>query len=325
MAKKSDQPKTTPPPTFALKSEAAEALTWSHKERKHFIMTRLWVPYPAADEAITELETLLEHPHEDRVPGMSLIAHTSNGKSRTLEEFIRRNPPDDADRWEGLHRPIVHATAPKDCDLRVLFQKILEAMGVPFESREREPVLRYLVFHHLERVEARMLVLDEFHNAMAGSPKKQPAYLNQIKEFCVDLHLPVVVSGNEKVPMLLRHVEELSNRLEPRVLPRWAPGADLQKLLRGIEERLPFPERSYLNSPEVATHLYERCGGLGGGALLGEIMRVIRLAACAAVDAGEPNVSLKRLQSIRRPPPESRWDEALAALAPVAPLRTPVA
>lgn len=312
-------------PHSHLKPEVIEVLDYTPKERKAYIQRGFWAPYPAATGIIEKLETLLQHPHQGRVPGMSIVAHTNNGKSSTIEQFIASNPPDDADEWEGLHRPIVHVTAPKDCDLKRLFEKILQAMGVAINRGEREPLLRSLVFHHLERNDARMLVIDEFHNALAGSATKQPSYLNQIKEFCVDLYLPVVVAGNEKLPLLLRHVEELSNRLEPEVLPRWSPNPDLQKLLKGIEERLPFPERSRLSSLAMAEYFYERSGGLAGGALLGEMMRLIRLAACEAIDANEPNITLARLDSVKRPPPEDRWMVAQAALAPVAPTRQPTA
>ncbi len=289
-----------------LRISTEHVLNVSNAEKKAYILGGFWVPYPQAESGILELEKLLQHPQIGRVPGMSLIAHTHNGKTTLIEEFMRRNRLPEAEKWEGLYRPIVFVNAPNTADTQKLYRKILVALGAKFNESEREAKLQSLVMHHLDATETVMLIIDEFHNALATSEKKLSAYLNAIKDFCVELHIPVVVAGNEKVPNALSAVEELENRLEPFVLPNWTDHASFQKVLKGIEERLPFPKPSNLSNKEIAQHIFLRTGGLEGGALLGEVIRLIKKACLIALEKDKSRLDLEIIKNVIHAAPAQR-------------------
>jgi len=90
---------------------------------------------------------------------------------------------------------------------------------------------------------------------------------------------PLGCFATREIAYVLRQDEQLANRLEPYVLPRWrVEDPDYLRLLATFERYLPLRKRSALTEPDIAARILAMADGLIGG-----IAGVLRRAAARAV------------------------------------------
>jgi hypothetical protein len=108
----------------------------------------------------------------------------------------------------------------------------------------------------LQQVNARMIIIDEIHNLLAGSTSKLREYLNVIKGIGNELQIPNIVAGTREALRALNTDHQLGNWFEPICLPRWQNDDEYLQLLASYESILPLKDPSDLtdqNRDETAS------------------------------------------------------------------------
>lgn len=257
-------------------------------ERVTQIRADRWIGYPKAVEAVDRLETLLAWPRKQRMPNLLLVGPTNNGKSMIIEQFRRRHlPVTEADRE---HIPVVSIQMPSEPSPLRMYTAILAALGAPVGPRRRLVDLEQLVFRLLREVDARILVIDELHNILAGRGESRREFLNLLRLLGNELRIPIVGVGTREAYLAVRSDDQLENRFEPYILPLWEPGEQDRSLLASFAASFPLLQRSVLDTDDMMSYLLARSEGT-----IGELAHLLTSAAVAAVDSGVEAINQKTL------------------------------
>lgn len=198
-------------------------------ERVHRIRADRWIGYPKAVEAVNRLETLLGWPRKQRMPNLLLVGPTNNGKSMIIERFRRQHLPTTEPDREYV--PVVCVQMPSEPSPLRFYTAILAALGAPVRPRPRLVELERLALSLLREVGARMLVVDELHNVLAGRGDTRREFLNLLRFLGNELRIPLVGVGTREAYLAVRSDDQLENRFEPFVLPVWEAGEEARSLL----------------------------------------------------------------------------------------------
>lgn len=257
-------------------------------ERISRIRADRWIGYPKAVEAVDRLETLLAWPRKQRMPNLLLVGPTNNGKSMIIEQFRRRHlPVTEADRE---HIPVVSMQMPSEPSPLRFYTAILTALGAPVGPRRRLVDLEQLVLRLLREVGAKILIIDELHNILAGRGDTRREFLNLLRFLGNELRIPIVGVGTREAYLAVRSDDQLENRFEPFILPAWEAGEQTRSLLASFAASFPLRRRSVLDTDNMMTYLLARSEGT-----IGELAHLLTLAAVAAVDSGVEAINQKTL------------------------------
>ena len=83
-----------------------------------------------------------------------------------------------------------------------------------------------------------MLIIDEFHSLLVGTPRLQRQVMNAIKMLCNELQIPIVDVGTKDAIRVLHTYPQHASRFDVAELPTW-------KLDQVIDWQ---PIKQYLNS-----------------------------------------------------------------------------
>ena len=83
----------------------------------------------------------------------------------------------------------------------------------------------------------------------------------------------------------------MSSRFTPFEIPRWSESDDFRRLLRAFEQTLPLKRASNLEQRPIVQFLVATSGGL-----LGEVSRLLSIAAEQAIRDGTEQITLQRLE-----------------------------
>ena len=114
-----------------------------------------------------------------------------------------------------------------------------------------------------------MLVIDELHNVLAGRSDKRREFLNLIRFLGNQLRSPLVGVGTREAYLAIRSDDQLENRFEPFVLPRWQAGEEACSLLASFAASFPLRRESQIATRDMADYLLARSEGT-----IGELARL---------------------------------------------------
>jgi hypothetical protein len=149
----------------------------------------------------------------------------------------------------------------------------------------------------LKEVQTRMLMIEEIHHMLAGSPTRQRTFLNTIKYVGNELQIPIVGIGTKAAFNALQIDPQLSNRFVPEALPRWEADAEYLKLLASFERSGAVRARR----ASLALKVLAMSEGT-----IGEISAVLTKAAVRAIEFGTERIDMKILDSIGWVAPSDR-------------------
>ena len=150
-------------------------------ERIRRIRADRWIGYPRAREALDRLDTLLHGPPKQRMPNLLIVGPTNNGKSMIVEKFRRSRAPASGPSSERETLPVVVVQMPSEPSISRFYALLLAGMGTPLRPRARVVELEQLALRLMRAVGARMLVVDELHNILAGKADVRREFLNLIR------------------------------------------------------------------------------------------------------------------------------------------------
>ena len=248
-------------------------------ERVQRIRADRWIGYPKAVEAVERLETMLGWPAKQRMPNLLLVGPTNNGKSRIIERFRRQHPPSSEPDREQV--PVVCVQMPSEPSPLRFYTAILSVLGAPLRPRPRLVELERLALSLLREVGARMLVVDELHNVLAGRGDTRREFLNLLRFLGNELRIPLVGVGTREAYLAVRSDDQLENRFEPFVLPLWEADDQARSLLASFAASFPLRKPSVIDTEDMARYLLARSEGT-----IGELAHLLTAAAVAAVESG---------------------------------------
>jgi hypothetical protein len=167
---------------------------------------------------------------------------------------------------------------------------LLSAMGAPLRPRQRLAELEQVALTLLRAVGVRVLVIDELQNVLAGRGKTRREFLNLIRFLGNELRIPLVGVGTREAYLAIRSDDQLENRFEPCILPRWEPDEQACSLLASFAASFPLRRRSSIATLEMARYLLTRSEGT-----IGEVTHLLTDAALAAIESGEEAINQRTL------------------------------
>lgn len=276
-----------------LDPSAAAFLALPDDARITQIEAGCWIGYPAAKRALNCLDDLMRHPRTRRMPNFLIVADSNNGKTEVIDRLLARHPVREQRGGQCAHMPVVAVQTPTKPLARMLYKTILDKVHAPYSDSAKEEVLRRQVTKILGQVGTRLLVMDEFHDILSGPVSKQREFLVAIKHLSNDLQISLVAAGTRKAFDALQKDEQLANRFDPLLLPRWEVGDEYRRLLASFEKLLPLRRASGLADPRLALHILTMAEGT-----IGATAEVLRRAAKAAITTGAERITKKGLSDL---------------------------
>lgn len=284
-------------PYSHIAPEVREIMGGSPAERIAVAQADQWVDYPAATAALKRLEDALKHTRASRMENCLLVGDSNNGKSSILRTFVQRNPSrgwmtDEAGTPQLRAIPVLLMDMPRQRQDELFWKAMLQglACAAPRRNEDLEPFACSL----LEQFEVRVLVIDEVHDLLLeGTPRQHRSRLKLLKSLSNRLRLPIVVAGTHEAEAALAIAEEVDNRFEPFVLPRWNLDRNFRGFVAAYERLLPLKEPSGLAERETLIPLYNVCDGT-----IGRMVRVLKRAAVAAIESGAEKIDAELIGKV---------------------------
>lgn len=279
----------TTQPFEHLAPAVREVATQSAQERVLHLYRERWVSYEVADVALKQMLRFLELPPNPRPACALLVGPTNNGKSSLLHRLVKSKP------WThsptGVVAPIVFVEMPSSPTIERFYRGLISTLGAPSPSTwVRTGALETLCLDLLRQVGIKLLVIDEFHNILAGSRSAQLEFLNLLRFLTNRLQLSMVLSGTEHAAHAIRTDPQLENRFKPIVLRRWAPSDESNHLIQGLVSSFPLHRPSLLGDAAVA-YILRRTEGT-----IGEVLDLLRSTAEIAIRTGEECINRRTFE-----------------------------
>jgi hypothetical protein len=186
------------------------------------------------------------------------------------------------------------------------YHAILERVGAPYNPKSGVEVRQHQVITILKNINVKMLVIDEIHDILAGSPIKQRQFRNTLKYLGNELQIPIVGVGIKEAFHVMQTDQQMSNRFEPALLPKWEFGQEYLSLLSSFELMLPLRKPSRLVEKTLALKLLSMSEGT-----IGALSSVLTKASIKAIESRTERITLKVLGEIGWvQPSERKWGAA---------------
>lgn len=251
-----------------------------------------WIGYDRALAIRGQMDALLRHPRTHRMPNMALIGETNNGKTMLLHNFAKRhNPPIDPNA-EQTTLPVLLIATPPSPDEGRLYYAMLDRLCAAGSAREPEDSKLRRLKIILQHLDTKIILLDDFYNIGAGTPKNRMKFLNALRSLSSELGLPIIVSGLPETLNALSVDPSISNRFKPVFLPRWKESnlEEFARFVMSIEKLLLLEKPCALINETALKRLL-----IFGEGLLGEIVAILRLLAESAIRSGKESIDADML------------------------------
>lgn len=157
------------------------------------------------------------------------------------------------------------------------------------------------VDHLLDRLKPRILIFDEFHNALRGRARDVKAVLAFLRRVGRQFDISLVLIGEVAVYDFVNQTAEMATRFDLLSVPRWQYGEELLALLDSLEGALPLARASDLSEEPLARTIFQLSEGL-----IDEIVAIVSAAAVAAVRSGEERIKKSDIEALRYVPVSKR-------------------
>ena len=150
-------------------------LEMSDEEIIYFIQKDKWIDYPLANKVLLKMQDIFNAPKSIRSIGMLLYGDSNNGKTAILKKFYRNFSKDEYIDEDGdlIHlMPIVYVISESSSDESIMFSKILSAMNVPVNHKEKVTKKKEEVIYNLGIMKTKLIIIDEIQNVLQGPYNK---------------------------------------------------------------------------------------------------------------------------------------------------------
>lgn len=271
------------------------------EERIRKIRAERWIGYPRAQAILAKLNVVYNYPPKTRMPNLLIVGPTNNGKSMIIEKFRRLMTKDIQSEPGKEHIPVVAMQMPSDPTIARFYSLLLYKLGAPTSSRCTVSDLEAVAIDILRKVRAKILVIDELHNVLAGRHKVQTEFLNLLRFLGNELMIPIICVGTRDAYLAIRNDSQLENRFEPCILPVWQDDSEFASLLASFRAIFPLRRDSEILQPEIRSYILNKTEGT-----IGEISMLLTRAAILAIESGEECIGMSLLARTEYDSPTER-------------------
>lgn len=262
----------------------------------------IWIGHQDAKLVHGRLDLMLRTPLSSRPNNLLVFGESNIGKSTILNRWAKLTnekaaaaaeamDPDLVGEWAVI--PVVRIQTPPKGDEGRLYDNLLRALGFPLPISYSPSAKCQTVLKLLANNQTKVIILDEFHNALSGRFDQRLHFNVVIKNLTNESGIPLVVAGIETVELVFRKEDQLHRRFTRIKLEAWRDNEDWRKLLRSFERLIPLKHPSFLARPEIATSLYEVSSGR-----IGDLSDVLREAAIRAITSGEERITPEIIRAL---------------------------
>lgn len=233
----------------------------SAEKRVKFLDCPRWIGYEKATRLIELMQGLMEKPKRPRMPNLLIVGDSNNGKTTIVQRFKDVCGKGYVDDDANPVKPVIVAESPPSADEKGLYISILREFWAPHRASDSKAKLRYQVVELCRDCQVKILVLDELHSLLTGTPVKQREVMNAIKLLCNELMIPIVGVGTRDAVRVLHIDPQHASRFDVYPLTNWKLDKSFQCLLADFEKVLPLKQPSRLHDPQLAVLLHSISGG----------------------------------------------------------------
>ncbi|KUM28573.1 NTP-binding protein [Mesorhizobium loti] len=267
----------------------------STEDRIAYIQAPRWIGHQVAMQAHERLAELLARPPGLRTRGLMLVGPYANGKTMIAERFavghLRSAEP----------RRVWVVQTREGAGLVHFYGSILQALRAPMGSGRDVGRKAEQIDHLLCSLKPRILIFDEFHNALRGRTRDVEAVLAFLRRIGRQFDISPVLIGEIAVYDFVNQTAEMATRFDLVAVPRWQYGEEFLALLDSLEAALPLARSSDLSDERLAREIFRLSEGL-----IGEIVAIVTTAAIAAVRSGTERITKSGLEQLRYIPVSRR-------------------
>lgn len=250
------------------------------------LLGHIFIEHPRLKKLMRQIEHCREYSKidEDLDPeGMLIKGLAGVGKSKLIERYAEKFPP-----YDVLDRtivPVLVVTIPQSATVKSLVSELLEALGDPFPDRGSAASQTRRLRKLIKECGVELIIADEFqHFIDKDSDKVLHDVSDWLKVLMDKTRKPIILIGMPNCDKILEANEQLKRRftlresLEPFGWKTAQQQEDFRELLKQIDGKLPFNERSNLADPEMSFRIYYATRGV-----IGYVMKLLRIAALLAL------------------------------------------
>lgn len=206
----------------------------------------MWIGHPVIKCIENRMYEILQHPRLSRMPNLYISAPRNNGKSTLLKRFAKNNLAYTDRHTLCVKAPVLGIVMPVVPTEVSFLDAFIGATNFGYKSTEPFRVKLDLVFHTFEKLETKVILIDEVHHITAGSPANQRLLMNLMNSISTLFSISFIVAGTTEARNVLLTDRQSSNQFQQMVIPIWEHNDDFKGLLKSFEMLLPFEEPSNL-------------------------------------------------------------------------------
>mgnify|MGYP000107738144 FL=1 len=272
-------------------------LEMSDEERIYFIQKDKWIDYPLANKVLLKMQDIFNAPKSIRSRGMLLYGDSNNGKTAILKKFYRDFSKDEYIDEDGdlIHlMPIVYVISESSSDESVMFSKILSAMNVPVNHKEKVTKKKEEVIYNLGIMKTKLIIIDEIQNVLQGPYNKMTQLITSLKTLNNTTAIPIILAGTQDAMSAISIDNQTKSRFKPLELPNWNNDENFSRFITTIEAMLPLKKASNLyQNYELLTYLHELSNGC-----IGEVIDILKDASIYAIRTKSEKITKKEIKEI---------------------------
>ncbi len=265
------------------------------EKRVKYIQASRWIGHEVAMQAHSRLAELLARPPALRTQGLMLVGPYANGKTMIAERFAVEHL-----RNSKQQRLWVVQTR-EGAGLAHLYESILQAFRAPIGTSGGIRRTATQIDHLLDSMKPRILIFDEFHNALRGRKQDVEAVFAFLRRIGRQFDISPVLIGEVSVYDFINQTSEMASRFQLQSVPRWQYDEEFLMLLDSLEGALPLAHASDLSDEPLARTVFQLSEGL-----IGEIIAIVSAAAAAAARSGVERITKSGIQELRYIPLSER-------------------
>ena len=216
------------------------------------------------------------------------------------ERFRRMHPAHEVADGSRQCIPVLAVQMPTTPSTRHFYYALLAALGSPVIASSTD-LREQHVLRMMRLVGVRLLIIDELHNLLSGSPRQQREFLNLLRFLGNELRIPLACLGTREAYLAIRSDDQLENRFEPMLLPHWTDDNDLARLLASFETSLPLRRASRLNLPAMRAIILSKSEGT-----IGEMAALLTASARFALQNGYEAIDARSIKECAYRSPSER-------------------
>lgn len=272
-------------------------LEMSDEERIYFIQKDKWIDYPLANKVLLKMQDIFNAPKSIRSRGMLLYGDSNNGKTAILKKFYRDFSKEEYIDEDGdlIHlMPIVYVISESSSDESVMFSKILSAMNVPVNHKEKVTKKKEEVIYNLGIMKTKLIIIDEIQNVLQGPYNKMTQLITSLKTLNNTTAIPIILAGTQDAMSAISIDNQTKSRFKPLELPNWNNDKNFSRFITTIEAMLPLKQASNLyQNYELLTYLHELSNGC-----IGEVIDILKDASIYAIRTKSERITKKEIKEI---------------------------